>query len=264
MLLLKGFIIGIGKIIPGVSGSLLAISLGVYEKALSSLINFFSDMIKNIYYLGTLCLGILIAIIFGSNIILYFINNYYLYTMFLFIGLMMGNFPNNFNKVKITKKINYIYFLLSIVSIFLINLIKFPTPFIPDSSINSLIIIFVLGIVDAFCMVIPGISGTAIFMMLNCYYFIMSLFSNLFSEILYASVFGIGVLVGIIISGLLMYKLLKKHRDIIYLIIFGFTISSIIILIKPLIILINIFNIIPVLLIWFIGFYFSNKIENIS
>ena len=28
--ILKGFIIGIGKIIPGVSGSMLAISMGVY------------------------------------------------------------------------------------------------------------------------------------------------------------------------------------------------------------------------------------------
>ena len=31
--LLKGLIIGIGKIIPGVSGSILAITLGVYDKS---------------------------------------------------------------------------------------------------------------------------------------------------------------------------------------------------------------------------------------
>ena len=30
-LILKGFIVGIGKIIPGVSGSMLAYSLGIYE-----------------------------------------------------------------------------------------------------------------------------------------------------------------------------------------------------------------------------------------
>ena len=37
MLVLKGFIIGLGKIIPGVSGSMLAISLGLYEKLISSI-----------------------------------------------------------------------------------------------------------------------------------------------------------------------------------------------------------------------------------
>ena len=33
-LILKGFIIGLGKIIPGVSGAMLAITLGVYETGL--------------------------------------------------------------------------------------------------------------------------------------------------------------------------------------------------------------------------------------
>ena len=32
--ILKGFIIGIGKIIPGFSGALLAILLGVYDKSI--------------------------------------------------------------------------------------------------------------------------------------------------------------------------------------------------------------------------------------
>ena len=36
VLLFKGFIVGIAKIIPGVSGALIAISLGIYEKALKA------------------------------------------------------------------------------------------------------------------------------------------------------------------------------------------------------------------------------------
>ena len=32
--LIKGFIIGIGKILPGVSGALLAILMGVYDKSI--------------------------------------------------------------------------------------------------------------------------------------------------------------------------------------------------------------------------------------
>ena len=40
ILFFKGLIIGIGKVIPGVSGSLLAISLGVYEEILFRMQNF--------------------------------------------------------------------------------------------------------------------------------------------------------------------------------------------------------------------------------
>ena len=44
--ILKGLIIGIGKIIPGVSGSMLAISMGVYQKLIDSVNNFFKDKFK--------------------------------------------------------------------------------------------------------------------------------------------------------------------------------------------------------------------------
>ena len=48
MLIIKGLIIGIGKIIPGVSGSMLAISLGEYENMLSAVNNYFKDVINNL------------------------------------------------------------------------------------------------------------------------------------------------------------------------------------------------------------------------
>ena len=41
--ILIGLIIGVGKIIPGVSGSVLAITLGVYEKIIYSINNIFKE-----------------------------------------------------------------------------------------------------------------------------------------------------------------------------------------------------------------------------
>ena len=40
-LLIEGFIIGIGKIIPGVSGAMLAITLGIYDKGINIISNFY-------------------------------------------------------------------------------------------------------------------------------------------------------------------------------------------------------------------------------
>ena len=37
---IKGFIIGIGKIIPGVSGAMLATIMGVYDKSIFYICNF--------------------------------------------------------------------------------------------------------------------------------------------------------------------------------------------------------------------------------
>ncbi len=263
MLIMKGMIIGIGKIIPGVSGSLLAISLGVYEKAIDSLINIYKDS-KNIVFLGKMGIGILISIIFFSKIILYFLNNYYLYTMIFFIGLMMGNIPSSIKIVKQAKKKDIIYLLLSLLLVYIIYKFKSPIVYSPNISFNNFIIIFMLGVIDAITMIVPGISGTALFMMLNCYHFIMDLFSNLFSKIYFTLTFGIGVIIGILITGYIMNKLLTKHKEKVHLVILGFTISSLIVLLIPIIKMINTFNVIPLAILLILGFIISKKLENIS
>lgn len=263
MLIMKGMIIGIGKIIPGVSGSLLAISLGVYEKAIDSLINIYKDS-KNIVFLGKMGIGILISIIFFSKIILYFLNNYYLYTMIFFIGLMMGNIPSSIKIVKQAKKKDIIYLLLSLLLVYIIYKFKSPIVYSPNISFNNFIIIFMLGVIDAITMIVPGISGTALFMMLNCYHFIMDLFSNLFSKIYFTLTFGIGLIIGILITGYIMNKLLTKHKEKVHLVILGFTISSLIVLLIPIIKMINTFNVIPLAILLILGFIISKKLENIS
>ena len=74
MNIIKGFIIGIGKIIPGVSGAILAISIGVYDKSIYYLNNFKNNKRESIKYLFPLGLGIIISIVSFSKII-----NYLLY-----------------------------------------------------------------------------------------------------------------------------------------------------------------------------------------
>jgi len=260
---MKGIIIGIGKIIPGVSGSLLAISLGVYEKAIDSLINIYKDS-KNMVFLGKIGIGILISIIFFSKIILYFLNNYYLYTMIFFIGLMMGNVPSSIKIVKQAKKKDIIYLLLSLLLVYIIYKFKSPIVYSPNISFNNFVIIFILGIIDAITMIVPGISGTALFMMLNCYHFIMDLFSNLFSKIYFTITFGIGVIIGILITGYIMNKLLTNHKEKVHLVILGFTISSLVVLLIPIIKMITPFNVIPLAILLILGFIISKKLENIS
>ena len=44
MLIIKGFIMGIANIIPGVSGGTLALTLGIYEDFINALSHFFSDL----------------------------------------------------------------------------------------------------------------------------------------------------------------------------------------------------------------------------
>lgn len=93
-----GFLIGIGKIIPGVSGSVIAISLGVYEKMVEAVSNIFNK--KNMFFLLKIGLGLIISIALFSKLIVFIINNYYINTMFIFSGVILGSV------IMIDKKIN--------------------------------------------------------------------------------------------------------------------------------------------------------------
>ena len=230
-----GLLIGLGKVIPGVSGSLIAISLGVYEPAIYCFCNFFHNVKKNFIYLCPLFLGVIISIIFSSKIVINLLNNYYVSTIFLFLGIICGSIQD------IRKHTNKKYTYLTILSFILVlfissNIIQLHT-LVNDSSYQFLFYIFI-GFIDAMCMIIPGLSGTAILMMFGCYEMLMTVLSNLtnikqiIDNFLILLPFGIGLLIGILIFTRLVKILFEKYYIKTYNIILGFMLSSILYMFK--------------------------------
>jgi len=227
ILILKGIIIGIGKIIPGVSGSLIAISLNVYEKCISIISDFFSDIKNNIIYLGFLGIGILLSIILGSKLILILLNNQYFLTMSFIIGLISGIIPKLFNNIKINNK-NFYIIVIAIVLFLFLSFFEISNN---SMSLNYLII-FLLGIIEAITMIIPGISGTAIYILMGVYDYILELFSNPFN--LQFLIFGLGLVFGVIVISKIMNYLFKNYKNDINLFITTITTISIFMLFKNL------------------------------
>lgn len=228
ILLLKGFIIGIGKIIPGVSGSLIALNLGLYEKLINSIGNFFKDIKNNAIFLSNIGLGIIFAIILGSNLLSYFLSTNYFITMAIFIGLLIGS-NINFMKNMITKKEIVLMFITFII-MFSLFFIKNNNQYTYIDNIYNNIYVIILGFIDAATTIIPAVSGTAIFIVLGSYEFFLLIFSNPFYNIKITILFFIGLFFGIIIISKLMSNLLQNKKEIIYPIINGFFLSSILFL----------------------------------
>lgn len=263
ILILKGFLIGLGKIIPGVSGSIIALCLGVYEKAINAITNFFKDLKKNILYLGLLGLGIVIAIIFFSNVIIYMLDEYYLYTIILFIGLICGTIPYIIKKVEVHNKFHLIYILLGLSLVYLVSNFKNAIGYMPESNILSFLYTILIGFIDAATMIIPGISGTAIFMMMGCYDFVLKIFSNPLAHLGSFGLFALGIIIGVIIMTKIVAYLLSTHKEPFYLLIIGFSLNSILYLIFKIIPLINFANIITCILLYMGGFILSLAIEKL-
>ncbi len=218
MLILKGFLIGLGKIIPGVSGALIAISFGVYEKAIGCLNNLFKK--ENFFFLFKLGIGVLLSIILTSNLIVYLLNSYYLIIMLLFIGLIVGGL---FGVKKCINKLNYLVFIISFVFVFLLKLVSSQLFYIEG---NNLFFNIFLGFIDALCMIIPGISGTAVMMVLGVYDKYILLLSSF--DILSLLPFIVSMGVSILLLSKLVYILFNKYKDITYSMVLGFSVFSII------------------------------------
>lgn len=270
-LLIEGFIIGIGKIIPGVSGAMFAMMFGVYEKAVSII----SDLRKlkgNFKFMFLLGISVLIAILYGSRIINFCLDKYYLYTMLFFIGMMSSGIKPLFKNIegkKITKKnilvAIFVVIILAIMSCMNVDGITKSM----DKNIFTILIIFLCGMLDALGTVIPGVCGTALLIMVGYYDKVISSLSNLLTltnmgENLFVLIpFVIGLILGIILVSKLITYLFKKYNTTVHCSIIGFAISStIILLVKTFIVPFTMYELFIGILLFIVGFILTYLIEN--
>ncbi len=234
-LFVKGIFIGIGKVIPGVSGSVIAIMLGIYEKGVCALNHFFESPKKNLKFLFPTGLGILVSMIFGSKIILYILNKNYFLVMSLFCGLIFQTILDFKKQIVIGKK-DFIKIIIISLTIFLVGTLNINNIYIYNFTLYDKIFLLFVGFVEAATMIIPGISGTAIMMILGVYNIILETFSNLYS-INYISYnlsillpFFIGFILGFLIITRYVEMMIKRNKNKSYIYILGFIIGSFMVL----------------------------------
>lgn len=224
---LKGFIIGIGKIIPGVSGAILAISMGIYDKALEYISNFSKNKKESIKYLFPIGLGIILSIIFFSKIISHALSRYYVITMLFFIGLIIGGLPFITGK---TEKKDYYIVIISFVALFLISIGGINNLYIIKNNFIDYIIFFLSGIVEAIGTIVPGISSTALLMVIGTYDSIVYSIGNLININILIP-FAIGIIFGLYFVVKIINFLFKKYENKVYAFVLGVLLSSIVLLI---------------------------------
>lgn len=243
VLVVKGFIMGIANIIPGVSGGTLALILGIYEDFIGAISHFFSNFKKNICFLAPIAIGILLAIASFSRVIDYSYKHYPIPTSLFFVGLVIGGIPMLYSKVKGKKEVkqasSYLIFLLTFALVIFMacsSLIFGEGLKVSLSNMGfvNYLLLFLVGVIAAATMVIPGVSGSLVLMLLGYYYPVIAVIKeftslkNIGSNILILGVFGIGVLLGIVLISKLIEFLFNKYEAKTYFGVLGFIIASII------------------------------------
>ena len=236
-LVLKGFLIGVANIIPGVSGGTLAITLGIYEKLINTISHFFKNLKENIKFIIPIGVGAGLSILLLSRVISFCLKEYTLATILFFIGLILGGIPLLNKKIKGHYKnfSNIVIFLITFGLVLLLSILKGENivSFANMTFVNY-IWLFLVGVIAAATMIIPGVSGSFVLILLGYYQPIidtissLTKFQNIWSSMLILIPFGIGVLVGIVAISKLLEFLFKKFEVKTYFGVMGFIFASII------------------------------------
>ena len=218
---LKGMVVGVANIIPGVSGGTMMVSMGIYDKLIHCLTHLFKEFKESMKFLIPIFVGAGIALVGLSFIIQPAFEHFPLQTSCLFIGLIVGGLPAAWKKVKGKGiKVSYIVpFLIFFVLVVGLALIGEKEGNAADLAFGlwSCIKLFVVGIIASATMVIPGVSGSMMLLLLGYYNPIVSSIKNFVTALASFDMQGIlqgcGVLVpagvGIVVGIFAIAKLIE-------------------------------------------------------
>ena len=244
LLVIKGFIMGIANIIPGVSGGTLALTLGIYEDFIGAISHFFRNIKKHVKFLLPIFIGILLSVITMSNVISTCFDQYPIPTTLFFMGLVIGGIPMLLKRVKNTKEKKQVSsYVIALITFSIVMVMAFSEQIFgsglgnvsfSNMAVFDYVILFFVGLIAAATMVIPGVSGSLVLMLLGYYLPIIGVlkeltkFENLGPNLLVAFVFGVGVLVGIVAISKVIEYLLEKFEAKTFFGVIGFILASII------------------------------------
>lgn len=222
---LKGIIVGIGGIAPGLSGSVLLVIFGLYQKTIGAIGTLFKDFKNNLKFLIPLFAGFGVGVIIFSKIVNYLLNTFEAYTRFAFLGLVIGTIPLFYKEVKkegFSKKYYFVIIIAAIIgfSVFFIN----KNLFAPVNNPNLLQSVM-LGVAVAGSSIVPGVDSAVILSTLGLYELYVSSLASFNLTILIPA--GFGLVIGVLVISFLINKLINKFYTMTFSIIFGLFLSII-------------------------------------
>jgi putative membrane protein len=249
-LMLQGMVVGLANIIPGVSGGTMMVAMGIYDKLIASLTHLRSQFKKSLQFLLPVLFGAALAILILARLFEYLLGAFPIETNFAFCGLIVGSLPFIYKHVQDklispSMAVCFAVFFVLVAGMAFFNedggSVK-----VLSLSLGGILILFLIGVIAAATMVIPGVSGSMVLMLLGYYEPVLALVNDFIdalrafemSALIYNTLllipFGLGVLIGIFAIAKVIEILLKKWPYQSYWAIIGLIVAS------PIAILLNI------------------------
>ena len=221
----KGIVVGIGGISPGLSGSVLLVIFGLYQKVVDAIGSIFKNFKKNLLFLIPLFLGMGVGVFLFSKITDFFLTTFEMQTRYLFLGLVVGTLPLFHKEVKkngFAKKY-YIYIAAAALFGFLLFIVN--KDLFPQVENPNFVQSMLLGVAVAGSALIPGVDSAVILSSFGLYELWVSSVAALNLTVLIPAAIGVGL--GVLTISFVMSKLISRFYTATFSLVFGLFISII-------------------------------------
>lgn len=230
--MIKGIVIALGFILPGISGGVLAAILGIYERMIRFLAHPFKQLKEDVLYFLPVAIGMLLGIGLFSYPIEYLLEHYQVYVLWSFAGAIIGTVPSlvkEANRDSERDKIDLIWFwttfIISGIALYGLN-------FVVGSLSASFLNFILAGSLLALGILVPGLSPSNLLLILGLYAPMLIGFKSfdLFGTFL---PIGIGAVLTLIAFSKFMDYALRVYHSRVYHFIIGIVLSSTLLILLP-------------------------------
>ena len=252
----KGALVGIANIIPGVSGGTFALILGIFDRIIGAINGLGINTVRVAFrfvksgfrgkglsdftaewkrldatFLVLLAVGALAAILSSSFLIDYLLKAHYSPTLAFFIGLILPSIAIPWAMME-RRGVILLWAIPGIALTMGVSLV------IPDAAAgsDSLLASFVTGAIAISAMILPGLSGSYVMLVMGQYQNVLGMLTSLQRElargqidmdaVLWLAALAVGMGVGIILFARLLNFLLAKSRSATMAFLIGLLVGS--------------------------------------
>ncbi|EMB74812.1 DUF368 domain-containing protein [Streptococcus mutans] len=230
--LIKGVIIALGFILPGVSGGVLASILGLYERIISFLAHLSKDFVKNVLFFIPVGIGGILGIALFSAPLEYLLEHYQVPVLWAFTGTIVGTLPSLFSESTQKSRRDNKDWIWLLGTFIISGLLLF---FLNDliGTIPANFVSFILaGALIALGVLVPGLSPSNLLLIMGLYAPMLTGFKNLDLVGVFLPIAIGGATTMLLFSKAMDYALNHYHSRV-YHFILGLVISSTLLIIIP-------------------------------
>ncbi len=236
--IIKGSLVGMGSILPGVSGSMIAAVLNIYQDLIEALNNFTKHPLQSIAQVWQYIVGVFVGLGLGFLFISAFLDVAPIPLTLLFIGFILGAIPGLKKEIKTDKYHWHHFFVMIMAMLVMIGFLFIQEQTAVVGSWTQYFIVFFIGAITAISIIIPGLSGATMLMALGYFQTLITLgddiikslislnFSAISSQLPMLGLLALGVIIGLLFMGKVMYQLLKHYKVHFYFAVLGIVFIS--------------------------------------